>query len=206
MRYKNTWALSPTFLHRKDTKSRQGTNLCSCLQGVSESFSRGTCQHHELQSSDERMLLKSAWDLWLGSHGASLLHNRGFFFFMQLLLQRCPAISDYYGGWKTLLFLTAGSGLNGLKRIFRSSCFREASQTVVTTVKSVCLCFGDSAFLRHWYCLALSNERLSPFSLNVVNYLLPFIQTMKQQISKKYLLSYQEKNNSRASGREYLSV
>lgn len=109
------------------------------------------------------------------------------FFFMQLLLQHCPAISDYYGGWKTLLFLTAGSRLNGLKRIFGSSCFREASQTVVTTAKAVRLCFGDSAFLHRWYCLALSNERLGPFSLNVVNYLLPFIQTMQQQLSKRYL-------------------
>lgn len=63
-------------------------------------------------------------------------------FFMQLLLPRCPVRSDYYGGWKTLLFLTAGSRLNGLKRIFRSSCFRKAFESVVTTAKTVCLCFG----------------------------------------------------------------
>lgn len=65
---------------------------------------------------------------------------------MQLLLQCCPLRSDYYGGWKTLLFLTAGSRLNGLKRIFRSSCFHKAFKSVVTTAKTVYLCFGHCFF------------------------------------------------------------
>lgn len=78
--------------------------------------------------------------LGLRRYSALLLCNQSFF--MQLLLQCCLVRSDYYGGWKTLLFLTAGSRLNGLKRIFRSSCFHKAIKSVVTTAKTVCLCFG----------------------------------------------------------------
>lgn len=109
---------------------------------VSESFGRCCCQHGELKRDAQRLQHRSAWHLCdLGATVYFLLHNQ--IFFMQLFLQHHPAISDYYGGWKTLLFLTSGSRLNGLKRIFRSSCFGKAFKSVVTTAKAVCPCFGD---------------------------------------------------------------
>lgn len=108
-------------------------------QRLPQPLGRCQCQHRELWWL-EAATLTCLPSLGLGKCSELLLCNQSFF--MQLLLRRCPVRSDYYGGWKTLLFLTAGSRLNGLKRIFRSSCFHKASKSVVTTAKSVRFCSG----------------------------------------------------------------
>lgn len=118
-----------------NTNPGYGRKLCSPLQRC-----ECQCQHRELWFWLEAATQTRLASLGLGRYRALLLCNQSFF--MQLLLQRCPVRSDYYGGWKTLLFLTAGSRLNGLKRIFRSSCLCKAFKSVVTTAKTVCLCFG----------------------------------------------------------------
>lgn len=157
-----------------------GRKLCSSWQRCEAVRAPGRCHSHQR----ELWWLEAATQTPLASLGlrrcrAVLLCNQSFF--MQLFLQRCPVRSDYYGGWKTLLFLTAGSRLNGLKRIFRSSCFRKVFKSVVTTAKTVCLCFG------HCFSMAVVNGRLSTFPINVVNYLFLFIQAVEQQLSKRFL-------------------
>lgn len=136
---RDTWSPSLTLLHRRaESKAQISAAVCRDVRVLWQ-----IClAYHELQSSGQRLLHTTAWDLRLRNIGVVLLYNQSFF--MQLFLQHCPALSDYYGGWQTLLFLTAGSRLNDLKRIFRSSCFRKAMQTVVTAAKAVCLSFGDS--------------------------------------------------------------
>lgn len=52
----------------------------------------------------------------------------------------------------------------------------------------------DTAFPWHLCCLAAVNERLSPFSINVVNYLLLFIQVVQQQLSKRFLFMIRKYN------------
>lgn len=97
------------------------SSIYACLRGTRVSKSLGRCrrQHGELCISVMQPKL-----------------------FYATAPQQCPAVSDYYGGWRTLLFLTAGSTLNELKRIFRSSCFRKAFKAVATTDKAVCFQFG----------------------------------------------------------------
>lgn len=143
----DTQPLSMTLLRgRAERTSNPGmaeSSAAACKGArVSESFGRCCCQHGELKRGAQRLQHRSAWHLCdLGATVYFLLYNQ--IFFMQPFLQHRPAISDYYRGWKTLLFLTAGSRLNGLKRIFWSSCFGKAFKSVVTTAKAVCPCFGD---------------------------------------------------------------
>lgn len=138
-----------TFLCRRVRQHQPwcGRTLCSSLQRGEAARAPGqvpepldTARVSTGSCEGWRLPHRPAWLPWAQGYSALLLCNQSFF--MQLLLQRCPVRSDYYGGWKTLLFLTAGSRLSGLKRIFRSSCFCKAFKSVVTTAKTVCLCFG----------------------------------------------------------------
>lgn len=121
-----------------------------CKAQISAAVCRGVkvlrqirLSHRELQSSGQRFLHTTAWDLsdlgmlvWFCYITAAFLCNCSS---SAALLYPIIMEDD-----KPLLFLTAGSRLSDLKRISRSSCFHEATQTVVTAAKDVCLSFGNS--------------------------------------------------------------
>lgn len=181
----DTQPLSLTFLHRKaERPPHLGTTQSSAAvckgTRVSESLGRWCCQHSALVGG-------MVGCCWLDPHGISPSWElRCCFVMQQPLFQRCPAISDYYGGWKTLLFLTAGSRLNGLKRIFRSCCFRDALNSVAATAQAVCLCFGD-CFSMVFVLPCSYKWEAESFFHKCCKPLLPFTQTMQQQLPKRFL-------------------
>lgn len=98
---------SLTLLHKRagSTKSVQSTYLCSCLQGCQSPPADMVVTLWAAKQWSEVAAHNCLGSLRLRNVGVVLLYNHSFF--MQLFLQRCPALSDYYGGWQTTVIFNS---------------------------------------------------------------------------------------------------